>query len=194
MVTTLWDWTFNSILLEKRHPHLSAPLQTSRASSSLKRLRELQRTDFLTDRSTELCRRERPDSQTSSSFRTRHTFGSSGGHGRGDMPAAMSAALLLGGMSLNLKLCTFNARGFNVTEKPSKILYGLHKDRVSVLFLQVTHFKTCHVPAIHSRYFLVVSQHESDGQIQRGLNCYPLDVSSCGSRFQGGSRGALLIS
>ncbi|CAJ0930539.1 unnamed protein product [Ranitomeya imitator] len=41
-----------------------------------------------------------------------------------------------------VKFCSFNAKGLNIPEKRKQILYSNHKQHVSVLLLQETHFKT----------------------------------------------------
>ncbi|KAM9330868.1 E1A-binding protein p400-like [Gastrophryne carolinensis] len=43
--------------------------------------------------------------------------------------------------------------GFNIPEKRSKVLYDLHKQKVSILMLQETHFQEGRVPVLNGRYF-----------------------------------------
>lgn len=46
-----------------------------------------------------------------------------------------------------------NVRGLNALKKRSQLLNELNKMKPGVVFLQETHFKTGHIPNIHSKYF-----------------------------------------
>ncbi|CAJ0962575.1 unnamed protein product [Ranitomeya imitator] len=53
----------------------------------------------------------------------------------------------------SLQLCSLNVRGFNVPEKRSKVLYGMHKKRVDILLLQETHFRADRIPKLNHKYY-----------------------------------------
>uniref|UniRef100_A0A803JIX0 exodeoxyribonuclease III n=1 Tax=Xenopus tropicalis TaxID=8364 RepID=A0A803JIX0_XENTR len=53
----------------------------------------------------------------------------------------------------DLITCSYNVRGFNSPMKRAQILTGLHKQRVMIVFLQETHFKTGHRPQFKNRYY-----------------------------------------
>ncbi|XP_056403189.1 transmembrane protein 260 isoform X1 [Hyla sarda] len=52
-----------------------------------------------------------------------------------------------------VKMATLNVQGFNIPEKRSQILYHMHKNKVRLLCLQETHFKSGHIPDRLGRYF-----------------------------------------
>lgn len=54
-----------------------------------------------------------------------------------------------------LKICSFNVKGFNKPERRSQILYAKHKQRFSILLLQETHFKSSNVPPCSNKYYPV---------------------------------------
>lgn len=82
----------------------------------------------------------------------------------------------------NLRILSFNVKGFNVPERRSQIFFHLHKLRTHILCLQETHLLNSH--AIRNRYYPVwCHSSSSEGKTKgfaiffhKSLPCQILDV------------------